>query len=153
MMKNKFLVILFVILVLGLGGTTYFFYTKYNDSQKLLANPQKLVDEQGAQVVAQVAKLMDLPTGEQPTVATVLDASKLKDQAFFANAMNDDKVIIYAQAKKAILFRPSTNRIIEVSPLSMGTEEAVTTPSVSPTPTEKAIKPTEAPTESSDSGL
>ena len=139
------------ILVIGLGGATYYFYSKYNDSQKLLANPQALVDQQGAQIVAQVAKLMDLPIGETPTVATVLDASKLKDQVFFASAMNEDKVIIYTQAKKAILYRPSTNRIIEVSPLSMGTEEAIANPSVTPTPTKKVAKPTEA-IEASDSG-
>ena len=142
MNKSKIIFIVFIVLIVGLGGVSFFFYSKYNASQKLLANPQALVDQQGEKVVAPVAKLMDLPAGETPTVATVLDASKLKEQQFFANAMNEDKVIIFSQAKKAILYRPSTNKIIEVSPLSMGTEAALADPSVTPTPTVKAEKPT-----------
>jgi hypothetical protein len=72
-------------------------------------------------------------------MATVLEQDKLKDQPFFARAQNGDKVIIYTQNKKAILYRPSENRIIEVAPLVVSedenTEGLVTeTPETKPTP-------------------
>jgi len=110
-----------------------------------MINPQQLVDQQGAEIVSKVSLLMDLPN-EAPTIATVLDASKLQDQVFFKNAKNDDRVLIYTQAKKAVLYRPSTNKIIEVSPLNLGEDI-----SVSPTPTQKNTVVKEAVEESINS--
>jgi hypothetical protein len=72
------------------------------------------------QLVSKVGKLVDLPTGETPTIATVNNASKLKSQAFFASAQNGDKVIIYTKAGKGVLYRPSTNKIIEYSTVNLG---------------------------------
>lgn len=95
-------------------------------------------------LVAKVGKLINLPTDEQPTVATVTDASKVKDQTFFKNAQNGDKVLIYQKAQKAILYRPSENRIIEVGAVNINqavpaspTPESSGSPkpSVSPSPT------------------
>jgi hypothetical protein len=51
----------------------------------------------------------------------VVDINKLKGQQFFANGKNGDKIIIYSKANKAILFRPTTNKIIEVAPIKMNT--------------------------------
>jgi hypothetical protein len=69
-------------------------------------------------VVQRVSRHILLPSGEQPTVATVSDANKVRNQAFFAHAATGDKVLIYANAKKAYLYRPSIDRIIEVAPLA-----------------------------------
>lgn len=71
-----------------------------------------------SQLVDQVGTLMQLPTGEQPAIATVTDLSQLQNQPFFANAQVGDKVLIYQAAKEAILYRPSTNKIIEVAPVT-----------------------------------
>ncbi|CAN5352118.1 hypothetical protein BH10PAT1_BH10PAT1_1200 [soil metagenome] len=70
-------------------------------------------------LIAQVGKLIALPSGETPTVATITDISKLKDQVFFKNAKNGDKVLIYTNSKEAILFRPSENRIIQVGAVNI----------------------------------
>lgn len=95
-------------------------------------------------LTAQVGKLINLPTDEKPTVATVTDASKVKDQSFFKNAQNGDKVFIYQKAQKAILYRPSENRIIEVGAVNINQATPSTpvpsglptaTPKESPTPT------------------
>jgi len=144
-MKKKWLMIALIVTILILGGSTYYFYSKYYEAKKQMINPQQLVDQQGAEIVSKVSLLMDLPN-EAPTIATVLDASKLQDQVFFKNAKNDDRVLIYTQAKKAVLYRPSTNKIIEVSPLNLGEDI-----SVSPTPTQKNTVVKEAVEESINS--
>lgn len=68
-------------------------------------------------VIEQVSKVMDLPSDETPSIATVLDKTKLSDQAFFARAEDGDKLLLYTGAQKAILYRPSSKTIIEVMPL------------------------------------
>ncbi|MEX2010527.1 MAG: hypothetical protein WD874_01860, partial [Parcubacteria group bacterium] len=70
------------------------------------------------EVIEKVGKLVELPEGENATVATVTDLEPLKGQAFFAEAKVGDKVLIYGESKKAILYRPSENKIIVVAPLS-----------------------------------
>lgn len=74
---------------------------------------------QAQQLVGKVGQLVDLPQGETPTIATVNDASKLKSQAFFASAKDGDKVLIYSKAGKAVLYRPSTDKIIEYSSVNL----------------------------------
>lgn len=71
-----------------------------------------------------ISRLIILPENEQPTLATVSDASKLKDQPFFANAKTGDKVLIYANSKKAILYNPETDKIVEVSSLNLSTNNS-----------------------------
>lgn len=100
-----------------------FFGVQYHQTQnrnKLLSDPQTSAKLQVADTVTAVGKLVDLPTGETPTLATVTDAPKLKTQAFFAKAENGDKVLIYTQAKEAILYRPSTNKIMQIAPVNIG---------------------------------
>jgi hypothetical protein len=98
--------------LLGLGATSYYFYHKYKTV------PSVETDE----TVAKISKIMELPTDETPTLATVTDKDKVKSQAFFANAENGDRALIYPKAKKAILYRPSTNKIIEVMSLSTSSQ-------------------------------
>jgi len=85
--------------------------------------------------VSEIGKLIALPTDEKPTVATVTDVDKVKDQPFFKNAKNGDKVLIYTKAQKAILYRPSENRIIEVGAVNINNQQPEASPTPSPTPT------------------
>ena len=101
-----------------------------------LSKGQAAVQAEVDTLVTQVGKLISLPTDEKPTVATVTDASKIKDQTFFANAKDDDRVLIFQKAAKAILYRPSENRIIEVGAVNINNQVVpaiATTPSPSPT--------------------
>jgi hypothetical protein len=112
-----------LILLIAAGGTAAYYVKKYNDSQKevkRLSNPQQVAKDQTKELLDKVGKLTVLPTNETPTIATVTDINKLKDQAFFANAQNGDKVLIYTKNKKAILYRPSTNKIINIAPVNIG---------------------------------
>lgn len=113
-----------VLLLVGASGSTYYFYRQWQQSKWLLENPEAAAQTEIGALVAKISKLMVLPEDEQPTVASVLDAEKLKDQAFFAKAVNGDKVIIYTKAMKAILYRQSENKIIEVAPINISQPEA-----------------------------
>lgn len=96
--------------------------------EALNANPQIAVQKQTDELIKQVGLLMQLPSGETPTVANVSDASKAKQQsAFFANAQNGDKVLMYVKAGEAILYRPSTKKIVLVAPLTFNTDSTNTT--------------------------
>lgn len=105
-----------IIAVLALGAAGYFYYQLYKMKQDPNATARKEVME----LVAKVSKLVVLPEGETPTVATVSDPAALKEQAFFKEAKQGDKVLIYAQAKKAVLYSVELNKIIEVAPLNIG---------------------------------
>jgi hypothetical protein len=76
------------------------------------------VQKEASDLVAEVGSLIILPYGETPTIATVSDPSKLKDQRFFQNAKVGDKVLIYTQASQAYLYRPSAHLLVEVAPIT-----------------------------------
>lgn len=88
-------------------------------------NPEKAAQQEVAETVELVGKLMVLPTDEQPTVASVTDPEKLKGQDFFINAQIGDKVLIYQNNRKAILYSPKLNKILEVSPVNLNTGQTV----------------------------
>lgn len=109
--------IIIVVLVVGAG---LFALAQFASMKK---DPQAVAQEEVRSLVAQVGRLMILPEGEDPTVATVTDPDRLKDQAFFINAKKGDKVLIYSGARKAILYSPDGNKIVEVAPIAIGAPE------------------------------
>jgi hypothetical protein len=109
----------------------------YMQVRTLKQNPQAVAQKEVADLVAKVSKLAVLPLDETPTVATVSDPEALKDQVFFASAQKGDKVLIYAQAKKAILYSVTMNKIIDVAPLNIGTQKSVTPPATKTTTDDK----------------
>jgi hypothetical protein len=92
-----------------------------------VASRQKTTSSEATALRNQVAKVVDLPTNETPTVATVTDVKKLQNQAFFAKAQNGDKVLMFAQAKQVILFRPASQKIVQIAPIDVGTAAAAAT--------------------------
>lgn len=140
LVKNGIFIIIGIVVVVLLGVGAWKYQEMSMQIRELKTNPSKLQefaqDDQKALVTA-VGKLMELPVDEVPTVAQVSDAEKLKDQPFFASAQNGDRVLIYTKARKAILYRPSLNKIIDVAPVNVGSG---TTPTVTPT-----TEPTKSP--------
>lgn len=106
----KALAVIAVASVFAVGG--YYFLTKKTSTTQ---SNQKMLEE----TIADVSKLMVLPQDETPTLATVTDIKKLEGQPFFANAKEGDKVLIYTNNKKVILYSPSMNKIIEVGSVNL----------------------------------
>ena len=131
------LIVLAAVVFLGAIGTAGYFYIQ---NKKISQNPDAAAQAETAKLVATVGKLISLPTDETPSVATVTDKTKLADQPFFSKSENGDKVLIYTNAKKAILFRPSTDKIIEVMPISFS-DTGATAPTTTPTPAPAAETP------------
>lgn len=112
---KRFLIPATLLIVLTFSSAVYFLNkqnTKNSEKIEGRSEVQVLIDE--------VSKLIALPTDEEPTIATVSDPAVLKNQQFFAQAKAGDKVLIYAKAKKAILYDPIAKKIIEVAPLNIG---------------------------------
>jgi len=105
--------------VLFLAATVGMIYFRLQ-LNTLKTNPQKVAEEEISTVVAKVSELMVLPEGEAPNMLTVTDPAQLKDQPFFARAEAGDKVLIYTNAKKAILYSVGKGKILEVAPLNIG---------------------------------
>jgi hypothetical protein len=120
-----------VLAIIGLALAGYF----YSQVRTLKQNPQAISQKEVSDLVYKVGKLVFLPEGEVPTIATVSDPEALKDQPFFTKSQKGDKVLIYAQAKKAILYSVVNNKIIDVAPLNIGAQKPVTPPATNDTVT------------------
>ncbi|HSX29234.1 MAG TPA: hypothetical protein VLE73_01600 [Candidatus Saccharimonadales bacterium] len=118
---------LLVIAVLIIGTLLYGYMTTKRQLAGLKGNGQSTAQAQTTELVAQIGQHIELPAGT-PTVATVKDVSKLKAQEFFKNAQNGDKVLIYAQEGRALLYRPSTGKVIEYSKVNLSTQQTQATP-------------------------
>lgn len=106
--QSLFTKLLVMIIIVGLAGATGFFYYQYQQAQQ-----QNPVHEL-ARITTEISKSLQLPN-EEPNLATVTDKSLLVDQPFFAKAENGDKVLIYRDWGKAILYRPSEKKIIDIT--------------------------------------
>jgi hypothetical protein len=120
--KRRRLLYLAVIAIVLLLGTSIFFAVAYLQSSHSLATLQKTVAtspvNEASELIKKISDHMTLPD-EKPTIATVEDKKKLTSQSFFKNAQNGDKVVMYTKAKKAILYRPSEDKVIEVAYLNI----------------------------------
>lgn len=124
-----------LVLVVALLGLSGYLYKQNRDSRQelesLKTDPQKAARESNKAITDMVGKIVVLPEGEDPTVATVTDPEKLKDQPFFSKAQKDDRVLIYTKAQKAILYNPSSNKVVEIAAFNIGAT-ASPKPSASP---------------------
>lgn len=146
--KRKLLkLILLVISYVILGLIVWKVATKQStDPVKLQEQAQKEL----AAIVASVGKIMVLPKEEDPQVAIIQDVEALKKtQDFFTDAENGDKILVYAKARKAIIYREKTNQIVNVA-LNIGpvTDDTNSAPVKSDT---KAVEPVASSTRSASS--
>lgn len=124
---------LFLLIVIPLG---YFAYSKLNPKKptdifsklEQLTSPE--AEKKARSVVEDVAKLIKLPEGEIPSVATITDLSQLPNHEFYRFAKVGDKMLIYSQAHKIILYRPSEKIIIDVAPVEFASEKPTPIPNI-----------------------
>lgn len=115
--SSKFLVNLLLSMVIILLGTSGYYYYHFRKLSQSSIAAQITAHEEAQKLAADIGKLMLLPKDEAPTVATVTDIENLKDQVFFKNATNGNKVLIYPNSKLAIIYDPQANLIVNVGPI------------------------------------
>ena len=131
-MEKKILIIILAIFILT---PPFIYFSRESGKAVVKFSPKVLGTQSSAQeIISKVRKLMELPD-EDPTMATITDRVKLEGKPFFVRAQNGDKVLIFQSIKKAILYRESANKIIDVGSINV---------EVTPSPT---VEPTRVPTQ------
>lgn len=70
------------------------------------------------EVVRRIQKHILVPEGELPVMATVVDAEELiREQPFYRGAQDGDKVLLYLEIQRAIIYSPERDIIVNVGPL------------------------------------
>ena len=102
---------------------------------------------QTKEILRKLSVFMILPN-ETPIFATVQNTDSLAENPFYKNARVGDKVLIFKNAQKALLYRPSTDKIIDFTTIALKVDASnpakqTTKPIAKPTSREK---PTTTPT-------
>ncbi len=89
--------------------------------EKIRESTQQSAGEVAQRVLSNVRQHMDVPEDPEPTVATIIDVNKLRETSeFYDKAENGDHLII--TDKRAILFDPERNIILDVVPVRIETD-------------------------------
>lgn len=152
--KNLIFILTIVALIgVGIAGFSFFQYQRTQKElqaiKKAVSTSQSATSDQLSKILVEVGKIMKLPEGEIPTMATISDIAKLKDQPFFQNGKNGDILLVFNKAGKAILYNPIDKKIVEVAPVSNAVaagspgsspgQNPKSTPSPTPTPAQPKI--------------
>ena len=113
--KNIVLIVLNVLVIIGLGFTSGFYFVKYRNEK----NNNLTTDQRIAKYEKEISKSYTLPIGDKATLADVKSADELKkDEAnkdFFKDVVDGDILLIYTNSKLGILYRPDTKKIIKTT--------------------------------------
>ncbi len=104
----KIIIIFLSIVIIFLIGYFYFKINKFKN-QAEIDNIKEI-----KQLISKINQIYLSPEDEVPTIATVTDPEILKEKLFFTLAQKGDKVFIYSHFGKAVLYRPSIDKIIEI---------------------------------------
>ncbi len=119
---------LITIISLAAAGLTYKKYTDLkNNPAKVSASSKQAAEKEAKDLKSRVAKLIDLPENEIPIIGTVNDKTKFKDQPFFNGVENGDKLLIFSEARKAVIYREKDNKLINVGPIAVTSEKTTDT--------------------------
>lgn len=109
--------VVLVVSAIACAGLAYELkYDKKGFANKETNSIKTSLKEQDFELVkAAVIRNYGLLYDEDPVFATVTDIERMRAQQFFVKIENDDKVLIYTKNRRIILFRPSSNKIIDIS--------------------------------------
>ena len=110
----KIIVTLFILFIITLGGAVYFF-VQYRKVQTLNNSNSLSTEEEVMNVVGLVSKHVVLPKDEIPSIAIVDNVEELKNLAFFENAKNGFKVLVYRQSGLAVMYDPESDLVVNMA--------------------------------------
>jgi hypothetical protein len=113
--KTKLLIIAAALVFLVLAGTAGFFAWQFFS---LKNDPNKANKETVSRLTSEIGSIYMLPSGT-PTVAQIEDKTKLSGQSFFDKAENGDYIVVYTDAKLALVYRESNKKLVNVGPITL----------------------------------
>lgn len=116
---NRTGLIVLVVILLAAVPSILLYKQNQDNKKKLnaLQNSSNAASNDVTTLTKQVSKHALLPNNEQPVVRAISTQAELdstKGPSFFKDAAIGDKVLIYNQTKKLILYRPSIDKIIAI---------------------------------------
>lgn len=123
---NKKIIIIAVLaivtVVLALG------YIKALSDIRQLEDPEAQAEtdrKEIEEIVKRVSRHLFVPEEGLPLLATVVDAEALaSEQPFYRGVEIGDKVLIYAQTQRAIIYSPERDLIVNVGPVIVNNQDA-----------------------------
>jgi hypothetical protein len=113
MTKNKKLFWM-ILVVIGLLCTYALIMGAIYKNQ--IASQKKAQAKEEKQTVDKIAKLLRLPD-ENPIITTVYNEKDFENNNLFRPVKKGDKILLFINAKQAVIYRPSNNQVIEVLPV------------------------------------
>ncbi len=115
-MKKAKKLISFLVVIIIVGLLAFGAYKKFFDNTPAAGEGQ-LSEAEIKSLVNKVEQLILVPD-ETPVIATIIKADELiAEQKFYAGSKNGDYLLVFPTAQKAIIYRESANKIINVGPI------------------------------------
>ena len=108
--KSHNILTISIILVLALA---FLLGSIYKSEQ---AKHEKEVESENTLMLEKISKLLNVPE-EKPIVSTVNSNEDFANAPNFKSAEKGDKLFFWVSANQAILYRPSTNQVLDVAPV------------------------------------
>lgn len=99
-----------------MSGTTPVSAISSPDAREDMRGSLQPVDKaEVADLIEKIRTIALVPVDEAPTLATIIDITKILDQPFFRNAQVDDKLFVYTAARTAVLYRPAEGKLVNMA--------------------------------------
>lgn len=117
-MSGSLLILPMLVAIVIAGWFGYDWYRSEREIERLSQKPTaEKMSEDTAALLGKIKKHMVLPE-EDPTIATITDAENLtQQQPFYVGSQNGDKLLIFPNAKKAIIYSEARDKLINVGPI------------------------------------
>jgi hypothetical protein len=113
----KVVVIVLAVVCAAAVGVSVVLYRMYTDAHAETNKQTEVTDH-----VKTIAEVPD----EQPVIVSVSDKDKLSNKQLAGKVANGDTLLMYAEAKRLVIYRPSTQKIVDM--LSFDSKAAVEQP-------------------------
>jgi hypothetical protein len=125
-----------ILIIIGFVLTVVFILNLINDRNELkkkVDSPQVQEYTEATKLTEEIGKHVELPVGEAPTIALISDADKVKtDNPALSDIKNGDKMLFFTRARKVVIYRPSTQKVVVVLSIADPTAIDQSKPSASP---------------------
>lgn len=116
--KRKIAIVALVGMVIIFAISAGFFIWQQKNTKTQAAPKKETAEQTSTRILREVSKIYALPKDEEPSVAAIEDSSKLNGQTFFDQAQDGDYLLVYPDAKLALIYRAQVGQLINVGPIS-----------------------------------